>query len=230
MAVKIYNVSNKNIRIREKISLPQLSLDANYIQDINNTSQYSRSVDGNVYYSNPENVVLDTVEYDSVNGSTQSLKIINTGTDVNFPLNDPKLYNKEFYFRVRAKLTSNESRLIVYYHTDPNEVNYNDRLLIGNGSGYNQNLNVWNNQQTPILNYGTNLAGDWKTIEFYYNGSNTFQAYVDGVQIYSENYTIQNYTNWFNYIHIKLNSGVWIDRYEVQIEGINWNNPTIGQG
>lgn len=227
MSVKIYDTIFKNVAIKKPKGaniLPSIGFDANYIQSKEQVTDYISNTYGTPYFSDISNVIVDSET--TSDGSSKSIRF----TDITFlsiPVPDSNLYNKEFYIKTRMYRNSDDKIFNIYMMFDDD---YNDRLQMGSGTRTDQNLDLWNNQANPRINYSSPLSGQWMVIEYYYNGNGNVKAYSNGTLLYDTNYTIQPYTIYYNDIQLRIDTDTWIDYYEIQIEGINWNNPTVGSG
>lgn len=230
MGVKIFNVGINSVRFGEvQGGLKQISFDASRIQSLNSPEDYIRGVDsvGTASIYNIGNVSVDDTFF--YPGSDKSLKI-NGNTFIDFPVGDHRWTNRKVYLKSRIYTTNNDN-IIYFYFVPPTEhtvtYDFNDRLMFGSTDMLDQQLTLWNNQQNPIVFGNVDITGGWKEIELYYNGVDTVTTWLDGVQVYQETYTIQQYSQRRNYFSIYVESGTWLDYFEMQLEGINWNSPTL---
>lgn len=203
-------------------SVPSIGLSAKFIETLTGVEDYAHSIDGTPYFDTPGNVTIETTNVPE--GSPKVLRF-NSTTSMYFPLANSSLAGKKFYIKTRCFVPSNSTVFMVYFCQQSG--NYTDRLLIGSGGLPDQNLNLWNNQQNPRVWYGTDIAGAWREIIFHYDGVGTFKAFLDGTMIYAENYTIQPYTLRHPSVRLMAASGVLLEHYEIQIEGVNWQNPQL---
>lgn len=199
---------------------PSIGLNASLAKSVSEVQDYSWSPQGNMFVETGE-LVLDSS--DTFEGSEVCL-LSTQDTRIKFPVMNPVLYDRKFYIKYRMKIPDNNTRFFPYIHYVDN---YDNRLTIGCGIAGDQNFNLWNNQQSPRISSGFNLGGAWRTVEIYYDGVSNFRAAVDRNLVYSEYYTIRPYTNHFDAVKVRMGPGARLDYYEIQIEGINWNNPEI---
>lgn len=138
--------------------------------------------------------------------------------NIYFDCDDPILRGKKFRSKSH-QFIPNASTAYSHYH---NSTNLSDRLAFGGNSHHTENITMWNNTQRPRLNSNSVVhIGKWCEIMWTHDNG-TWRFFVDGVQRFSGNWTIQNYSLVSKHIRTFWGSGNMLKSYQIQIENLNW--------